>query len=61
MAALIDPNDPALQPMSPPNLPLAGKKALVVGVANKDSIAYGPYLALGAWLVYARVLGLWPG
>ena len=41
MAALIDPNDPALQPMSPPNLPLAGKKALVVGVANKDSIAYG--------------------
>ena len=41
MAALIDPNDPALQPMNPPNLPLAGKKALVVGVANKDSIAYG--------------------
>lgn len=41
MATLIDPNDPALQPMSPPDLPLAGKKALVVGVANKDSIAYG--------------------
>ena len=39
MAALIDPNDPALQPMNPPSLPLAGKKALVVGVANKDSIA----------------------
>lgn len=28
---------------------------------RKDSIAYGPYLALGAWLVYTRVLGLWPG
>lgn len=41
MANLIDPNDPALQPMNPPTLPLAGKKALVVGVANKDSIAYG--------------------
>lgn len=41
MATLIDPNDPALQPMNPPDLPLAGKKALVVGVANKDSIAYG--------------------
>ncbi|RUQ32381.1 MAG: enoyl-[acyl-carrier-protein] reductase FabI [Candidatus Competibacteraceae bacterium] len=27
--------------MNPPSLPLAGKKALVVGVANKDSIAYG--------------------
>lgn len=41
MATLIDPNDPALQPMNPPGLPLVGKKALVVGVANKDSIAYG--------------------
>ena len=28
---------------------------------RKDSIAYGPYLALGAWLVLTRVLGLWPG
>ncbi len=28
---------------------------------RKDSIAYGPYLALGAWLVLARVWGLWPG
>ena len=28
---------------------------------RKDSIAYGPYLALGAWLVHTRVLGLWPG
>ncbi len=41
MATLIDPNDPALKPMNPPTLPLAGKKALVVGIANKDSIAYG--------------------
>ncbi len=28
---------------------------------RKDPFAYGPYLALGAWLVYTRVLGLWPG
>ena len=28
---------------------------------RKDAFAYGPYLALGAWLVYTRVLGLWPG
>ncbi|MFZ2362061.1 MAG: prepilin peptidase, partial [Anaerolineae bacterium] len=28
---------------------------------RKDPIAYGPYLALGAWLVYTRALGLWPG
>jgi Flp pilus assembly protein protease CpaA len=28
---------------------------------RKDPIAYSPYLALGAWLVYAQVLGLWPG
>ncbi len=28
---------------------------------RKDPIAYGPYLALGAWLVTTRVLGLWPG
>lgn len=27
---------------------------------RKDTMAYGPYLALGAWLVLARVLGLWP-
>ena len=41
MATQIDPGDPALQPLHIPALPLAGKKALVVGVANKDSIAYG--------------------
>ncbi|HSN74857.1 MAG TPA: A24 family peptidase [Anaerolineae bacterium] len=28
---------------------------------RKDAFAYGPYLALGAWLVLARVWGLWPG
>jgi leader peptidase (prepilin peptidase)/N-methyltransferase len=28
---------------------------------RKDPFAYGPYLTLGAWLVYTRVLGLWPG
>ena len=27
---------------------------------RKDTMAYGPYLALGAWLVLIRVLGLWP-
>jgi enoyl-[acyl-carrier protein] reductase I len=37
----IDPRDPALQPMIVPESPLAGRKALVVGIANKDSIAYG--------------------
>ena len=29
-------------------------------VGRKDPFAYGPYLALGAWLVLTRVLGLWP-
>jgi prepilin signal peptidase PulO-like enzyme (type II secretory pathway) len=28
---------------------------------RKDAFAYGPYLALGAWLVYTSALGLWPG
>jgi leader peptidase (prepilin peptidase)/N-methyltransferase len=28
---------------------------------RKDPFAYGPYLALGAWLVLVRVWGLWPG
>jgi enoyl-[acyl-carrier protein] reductase I len=37
----IDPQDPALQPLQVKEHPLAGKKALVVGIANKDSIAYG--------------------
>ena len=27
---------------------------------RKDTMAYGPYLALGAWLVLTRVMGLWP-
>jgi prepilin signal peptidase PulO-like enzyme (type II secretory pathway) len=27
---------------------------------RKDPMAYGPYLALGAWLILVRVLGLWP-
>ena len=44
----IDPNDPALQPLIPPTLSLAGKKGLVVGIANKDSIAYGCARAFGA-------------
>jgi enoyl-[acyl-carrier protein] reductase I len=37
----IDPDDPALQPLVFKGLPLSGRKALVVGIANKDSIAYG--------------------
>ncbi|MEA3338234.1 MAG: A24 family peptidase [Chloroflexota bacterium] len=28
---------------------------------RKDPIAYGPYLALGAWLVLLQTWGLWPG
>jgi leader peptidase (prepilin peptidase)/N-methyltransferase len=27
---------------------------------RRDPFAYGAWLALGAWLVYARLLGLWP-
>jgi len=37
----IDANDPALKPLEYPESPLAGRKALVIGIANKDSIAYG--------------------
>src|SRR5512147_291056 len=37
----IPPDDPALKPLSMRERPLQGKKALVVGIANKDSIAYG--------------------
>lgn len=37
----IDPADPALQPLQIRENPLEGRKALVVGIANKDSIAYG--------------------
>ncbi len=45
----IDPNDPILQPLQIPEKPLAGHKALVVGIANKDSIAYGIARALRAF------------
>ena len=37
----ISPDDPALRPLQIRESPLEGKKALVVGIANKDSIAYG--------------------
>jgi enoyl-[acyl-carrier protein] reductase I len=37
----ISPDDPALKPLPVCASPLRGKKALVVGIANKDSIAYG--------------------
>lgn len=41
---------------------LAAAFLLLSGRAGrKDPMAYGPYLALGAWLVYTRALGLWPG
>jgi enoyl-[acyl-carrier protein] reductase I len=39
--APIDPNDPALQPLRIDPAPLKGKKVLITGIANKDSIAYG--------------------
>ena len=42
----------------------AGVGALVLLVARragrKDTMAYGPYLALGAWIIWTRSLGLWP-
>jgi len=37
----IDPNDPALQPLRIDPEPLKGRKVLITGIANKDSIAYG--------------------
>lgn len=41
---------------------LAAAFLLLSGRAGrKDPMAYGPYLVLGAWLVYTRALGLWPG
>ena len=46
---LIDPNDPVLRPLSIPERPLQGRKALIVGIANKDSIAYGVARALHAF------------
>ena len=33
---------------------------LMKRVGRKDPIAYGPYLALGAWIVLVQVWGLWP-
>src|SRR5512144_2744998 len=33
--------DPALKPLAVSEHPLRGKEALVVGIANKESIAYG--------------------
>ncbi len=33
--------DPLLRPLDIPDEPLAGKKALIVGIANKESLAYG--------------------
>lgn len=41
---------------------LAAAVLLLSGRAGrKDAFAYGPWLALGAWLVYTWLLGLWPG
>jgi enoyl-[acyl-carrier protein] reductase I len=37
----IDRNDPTLQPLTLPEKPLKGRRALVIGIANKDSLAYG--------------------
>jgi len=40
---------------------LAAAGLLLTGRAGRrDSFAYGPCLALGAWLIYTRLLGLWP-
>jgi leader peptidase (prepilin peptidase)/N-methyltransferase len=40
---------------------LAALFLLATGRAGrKDTMAYGPYLALGAWLVWTRSVGLWP-
>jgi enoyl-[acyl-carrier protein] reductase I len=48
-APMMDPNDPMLQPLQFPVAPLAGRKALVIGIANRDSIAYGVARALRAF------------
>jgi enoyl-[acyl-carrier protein] reductase I len=45
----IDPNDPALQPLAINTEPLKGKKALITGIANQNSIAYGAARALKAF------------
>lgn len=44
---------------------LAGGVAALVLLATrragrKDTMAYGPYLALGAWIVWTWSMGLWP-
>jgi Flp pilus assembly protein protease CpaA len=44
---------------------IAGGLAALVLLASgrlgrRDYMAYGPYLCLGAWLVWTRSLGLWP-
>jgi len=43
---------------------VAGVAALVLlatrRAGRKDYMAYGPYLALGAWIVWTMSLGLWP-
>lgn len=42
----------------------AGVGALVLlatrRAGRKDTMAYGPYLALGGWVILTRSLGLWP-
>ncbi len=48
-APTIDADDPVLQPLHFPDKPLKGHKALVIGIANKDSIAYGIARALHAF------------
>ncbi len=45
----IDPNDPALQPLQIETEPLKGKKVLITGIANKNSIAYGAARAFKAF------------
>ena len=45
----IDSNDPALQPLQIDTEPLKGKKVLITGIANKDSIAYGAARAFKAF------------
>jgi len=45
----IDSNDPALQPLQIDTESLKGKKVLITGIANKDSIAYGAARAFKAF------------
>lgn len=49
----IDADDPTLQPLQVRERPLSGRRALVVGIANKDSLAHGcarAFRAFGAEL-----------